>query len=77
MAEGVDEAQWWHTAAIRSTIYACVGIKKTPAALHPFEIERHRPRTPEQLARAEEARAIVAQAMNDAMIKRGVRHGRG
>jgi hypothetical protein len=70
MAEGRDAAQWWHTAAIRSTIYACVGIKKTPGELHPFELEKHRPKTPEQLEAAAEARAIVAQAQADAIAQR-------
>ena len=71
MAEGVDDAQWWHTAAIRSTIYAVVGIRKTPAELHPFELEKHRPKTPEQIALAAEVRALVAQAHADGIIKRG------
>ena len=69
MAEGREEAQWWHTAALRSTIYAVVGIKKMPGELHPFERERNRPKTPEQLAAEAEADGIVWKAMCDSIAK--------
>jgi len=69
MAEGRDAAQWWHTATLRSTIYAVVGIKRTPAELNPIEQERHRPKTKEQLERAAEIRANVAAARDEALAK--------
>lgn len=71
MSEGVDIAQWWHTASLLSAIVGVCGGSKPPAAFHPYERERNKPRTDEQIKNAAEVRAIVWNAMCDALPKRG------
>lgn len=71
MAVGVDEAEWWHTAEIVSTIYAVVGIKREPRAIHPYEHKRNMPRTKEQIEDEREADAIVARAAANARLQIG------
>lgn len=63
MAEGRDEAEWWHTASLESVILGCVGVSRTPGSLHPYERERNRPKTPEQLALAAYAARVELRAM--------------
>lgn len=74
MAEGRSSAEWWHTASILSAIYAACGVAKPPAAFHPHERERNKPRTKEQLEAEREADAILAKAIADGRRKiRGVK----
>lgn len=73
MSQGVERVQWWHTASILSKISAAFGVAKPPEAFHPFELERHRPKTKQQLEDAAEARAIVARADAAAIAAKGVR----
>jgi hypothetical protein len=42
MAEGRDEAQWWHTAGLMSIVLGFGGVKRSPGELHPYEQERTR-----------------------------------
>lgn len=50
MAEGRDEAEWWHTAGLMSIVLGVVGVKRTPAELNPYEAERKRIKDPKRLA---------------------------
>lgn len=63
MAEGRGYAEWCHTASILSAIHGACGVAKPPAAFHPYERERNRPKTPEQIEAEREADAILARAI--------------
>jgi hypothetical protein len=71
MTAGIDEAEWWHTASLMSTVYAVAGIKKSPRALHPLQRLRDQPHTKEQIEDAAEADRIVWRAFCQGIVKRG------
>jgi hypothetical protein len=60
MAEGRDEADWWHTAGLMSVVFACVGVKRSPAQIHPYEQERNRKRVTRPEIQQAEAEANKA-----------------
>lgn len=70
MEEGRDAAQWWHTAGLMSLVAGFGGVKKSPAELHPYEVQRlkkvlERPEIQQALDAGNKAawRALVQQVV--------------
>jgi hypothetical protein len=57
MAEGKDEAEWWHTATLVSTMLGMVGVKRSAEELNPYVAARNRRKSLQP-----ELQAAVAEA---------------